>query len=102
MALTSKRKMTEMSSPAPPRRNLCENRSAAILAVLGTGSRSCERTKEKAKTHHAKAQRRKGNQAIILCDLCILAPLRETVYFFSPSDARATYGANGVTKCGSP
>ena len=37
MALTSKRKMTEMSPPAQPRRNLCENRSTAILAVIGTG-----------------------------------------------------------------
>jgi hypothetical protein len=33
----------------------------------------------------AKARRRKENKAIILCGLCDLAPLREIVYFFTPS-----------------
>jgi hypothetical protein len=34
-----------------------------------SGTGSCEIIMEKAKTLHAKAQRRKGNKAIILCDL---------------------------------
>ena len=38
---------------------------------------------------HAKAQRRKGNKAIILCGLCDLASLREIVYFFTTVPARA-------------
>jgi hypothetical protein len=45
-------------------------------------SRRCEIIQERAKTSHAKAQRRKGNKAIILC---VFAPLRETVYFFTAS-----------------
>jgi hypothetical protein len=33
----------------------------------------------------AKPQRRKENRAIIFCGLCDLAPLREIVYFLTPS-----------------
>ena len=43
---------------------------------------------EKAKNiarQGAKSQRRKGNNAIILCELCVLAPLRETVNSFTAS-----------------
>jgi len=42
---------------------------------------------ERAKTSHAKAQRRKENKAIILCDLCVFAPWRETAYFFTALQA---------------
>jgi hypothetical protein len=38
-----------------------------------------ERIAENAKTFHAKAQRGKGSKAIILRDLSVFAPLRETV-----------------------
>jgi hypothetical protein len=52
-----------------------------------------------SKTFHAKAQRRKGNKAIVLCDLCALVRqltdelFCSSVNFFTLSDARATSGA---------
>jgi hypothetical protein len=44
-----------------------------------------------------KAQRRKGNKAIILCDLCVFVRrlTDETVYFFKASPARAFHGQDG-------
>jgi hypothetical protein len=64
--------------------------------VTGTGRRSCEIIPEKAKTSHAKAPRRRGakkTKQLFFAIFAIFAPLRETVYFFTASDARATVGA---------
>jgi hypothetical protein len=73
----------------------------AILAMYITGRRSCEIIPEKAKTSHAKAPRRRGATKIkqlFFATFAIFAPLRETVYFFTASDARATsrVGASGA------
>jgi hypothetical protein len=59
----------------------------SILKLIPS-PRCCEIIPERAKTSHAKAQRRKENKAIILCDLCGFAPWRETGYFFTASHAQ--------------
>jgi hypothetical protein len=63
-------------------------------AVWMAGRRSCEIIPEKAKTSHAKAPRRRGakkTKQLFFAIFAIFAPLRETVYFFAASEARATF-----------